>query len=93
MAWMLIQAQNGARCEVDSADCDYWPAGMAERAHLEPKGSGGTDKGNVCFLCHKHHELQEKRTEWFEQHFRVNLRDRAERWAAMYDDGGEDFAA
>jgi len=93
MAWMLVQVQNGERCEVDSADCDYWPSGQAERVHLDAKGSGGDDKGNCCLLCHKHHGLQEKRTAWFERRFKINLRARARRWAERYDNGGEDFAA
>jgi hypothetical protein len=91
MAWMLLQAQNGAPCELDTPECDYWPGGMAERAHLDAKSSAGDDKGNVCLLCHKHHELQEKRTEWFERRFDIDLRARARRWAERYDSGGEDF--
>ena len=87
MAWMLIQVQNGAGCELHGPECDYFPTFQAERAYLIPKGSGGDDNGNVVLLCRKHHEQQEK------QRPTRFLRNRAFGWANRYDNGGEDFAA
>ena len=90
MVWMdKLTALVQTRCETHGQNCEYWPYNRALRAHLIPRSRGGEDKGNVVFLCRKHHDQQEKRTDAFNREHNIDLYARAKRWAERYDNGFE----
>lgn len=79
MAWMLHQLKAGRVCDGCGSK---W---ARQRAHVQAKGSGGDDRGNVVLLCVSCHGDQEKRTAAFCREKGVDLYAKAERWAARYE--------
>ena len=91
-AWMGKLAKSGdVRCENDGPDCNYWPVGYPERAHLSPRSQGGDDKGNTVFLCTACHRRQEKRADEFIAETGIDLYERARRWGKLFGGQAPDF--
>ena len=85
MRWMLAKAKEGAR-ECDG--CGRWR--WTVRAHLDPKGNGAPDIGNVVLLCDGPgdtcHRLQEKRTDAFISESGRDLYAKGRRYEREYED-------
>lgn len=78
MAFLREQILVGLAC-----DCGCGRRGE-QRAHLDPKGSGGNDRGNTVVLNHICHRAQEKRTARFSAERGVDLYAKARAWAERY---------
>ena len=77
---MLAKAKEGPRpCD----GCKRWR--WTVRCHLDAKGNGGPDLGNVVLMDPTCHDRQEKKTEKFEREMSVDLRGKAQRYAEQYD--------
>lgn len=87
MAWMAQQLLDWRRC-----DCGCGRRATT-RAHLDAKGNGGYDRGNVVLLtwwpCHC---KQEKRTDAFNAERGCDLYAAAKRWADQYEQEGNGWA-
>lgn len=65
--------------------CDVCGHFSVQACHLTKRGSGGRDRSNLVYLCPRHHELQEGRTDAFILETKVNLWDIAQRHTRRYD--------
>lgn len=82
MAWMLAQCEEPGPCD----GCGQWR--WTVRCHLDAKGSGGDDIGNVCLMCDGPgdtcHRIQEKDTARFCRRFCVDLFAKATEYGHRY---------
>lgn len=59
--------------------------GAIQVAHVQSRGAGGSDRGNVVPLClGAHHEQHSIGTKSFEAQWGINLKQEAERLLALY---------
>jgi hypothetical protein len=84
MAWMLEQVEAGRPCD---GECGRL---ATARCHLDAKGTGGYDLGNVVLLCAWCHQASEKRADAYEAETGIPFRAKGRAWAAQY---GEELAA
>ena len=84
--WIKGQNCAVATYAVRKSDCGTRPNRYRiEAAHVETKGSGGYDRGNLLPLCPKHHDEQEGHIDEFQEQYGMNLPELAKEFDQQYD--------